>query len=150
MAERDECLYVGDAQTPEELLAQNSPKQREEREESLLALIQEHIDLARDKADASDDPEEKAYHEGRANGYGEAASLLRAHSPEEPVGITEWREPVYVYMPSHWRETIREHPDALIGFHYQLRDHDAEVEEWERVAVYSIGQPLDGGERSDG
>lgn len=45
-------------------------------------------------------------------------------------------EPVKVYMPSHWRETIREHPQALIGFYYELNEHDAEVEDWEEVLVY--------------
>lgn len=47
-------------------------------EDALISLIQEHIDRARATADDSDDRETRAYHEGRANGYGEASSLVRA------------------------------------------------------------------------
>lgn len=47
-------------------------------EDALLRRLQEQIDRARQLADAADDEEERAYHEGRANGLGEACSTLRA------------------------------------------------------------------------
>lgn len=64
------------------------------------------------------------------------AGVLRDHLAA--LEDLEEGRPIKVYMPSHWRETIREYPGALIGFHRELSDHDAEVEDWEEVLVYPV------------
>ena len=69
---------------------------------------------------------EKAERNRERARYARAANATGAPGTEAPV---------YVYMPSHWRETISEHPNALIGFYAKLNAHDAAVEEWERVEV---------------